>query len=246
MAARLLSGRAGAMSDRVAGWFGVSESAETPWAESRADLGHSKVAIVAAAGVFVKGQPPFRDVSLEGDFTFRAIPKDQPRGTLSFGRFWIDSRLAALDPNVVFPIERLNELERKRFIHAAAARHYSLAAYCADFAPLVNGSAKEIARRLRYDGVDKAVVLAASPLGEEAAIRVQRVIEEEGIPTIALVYSRQAALALKSPRACVLAKGALCRLDEYLDPPAQTELLVTMLRQFDAMKRGAENIHEIH
>jgi len=241
----MMVGRAGAMPERLAAVFGTATADDAPWAENKIDLAHSKVGIVTTAGLFVKGDKPFRDFGVSGDFTYRAIPKDTPLGSLSCGRFWMDPRLWALDPNVVFPAERLSELAAKGFIRAIASRHYSVANFLADVRPLVHGSAREIARRFRYDGVDKALVFAASPLGDEAAVLIQRAIEEEGVPTVSLVHSRAVVLALRAPRACILKKGALCRLREYLETSAQTELLITMLRQFESMKRGSTNVHEI-
>ncbi len=232
--ARLVRGIApGLEADAFVSALGYPELGPSVRIENHVALKRSRVSLVTTAGFFVKGDLAFREGPLYGDFTFRVIPRDMPPARLALGKAFLDRRLPLLDPNIVFPIERLKELKAEKVIQEAALYHYSLAAYCGDTDPLVGGSAKEIARRMRYEGVDKAVILPASRLGQEAAVRVQRVIEEAGIPTVSVLYSKAAAEALKPPRCVILENRPLARSEEYLDRETQKELLLKLLRKFE-------------
>lgn len=203
-------------------------------------MASSKVALVTTGGFYVKGQEPLKEQKFHGDFGYRILPRDITLSRLSIGRTLLDHRLPLLDPNILLPIDRLKELKEEGVIKEVALNHYSFSGFCSDTEPLTGGSAKEVARRLRYEGVDKTIVIAASILSQETAVQVQRVIEEEGIPTVSLLYSADAAKNLKPPRALILPQSSsLYRLEEYLDKAAQKKLLLALLRQFETAKRGA-------
>lgn len=230
---RFLKGPGRPVSDRFAAWLGCAKLEPVSCARTDVPLRRSKVAIVTTAGFFVKGQEPFREGQYGGDFTYRIIPRDVAPSKLSLGKLWADRRLPLLDPNVLFPIARLKELKEEGVIGDAARDHYSFCAFCSDYGPLLGGSAREVARRMRYEGVDRAVVIPASVLSQEAAVLIQRVIEGEGLQTVSLVYSRHAFERLRPPRAHVLGRGSLGTLEEYLDPGAQKKLLLALLSKFE-------------
>jgi len=235
--ARLAGG--GALLDAAAMAIGPLELGPPVRVETAVTLKRSRVALVTTAGLFIKGEAPLRESHYSGDFGYRIIPRDIALSRLAIGKSAIDRRLASLDPNIVFPIERLKELKDRKEIGEVAMNHYSFSGWCDDYGPLAGGSAKEVARRMRYEGVDKAVVIAASVLSQESAVIVQRVIESEGIPTVSIVYGRRAAEALKPPRCVVLEGAPLSRSEEYLDKDAQRDLLLKMVRKFEP---HAENV----
>ena len=224
------------MSDSVASLIRCRRVSGIPWARNTTALSKSKVALVTTAGFFIKGQPPFNEANVLGDFGFRTIHRDIALSKLTLAKYMVDRRLALLDPNMLFPISRLMELQRQGFIKEVAANHFSFYGYVFNLNRIMDGSAKDVARRLRYEGVDKVLVMTTSILSQEIALLVQRSIEEEGIPTVSLVYTEDAIAALKPPRTCLLAKGSLCRLEEYLDEDVQMNLVKFMLNQFDSAK----------
>ncbi|MBF0253674.1 MAG: hypothetical protein HQL11_00895 [Candidatus Omnitrophica bacterium] len=207
-----------------------------PWARNSTPLERSSVAIVSVAGLFVKGQPPFDRHGLWGDFGYRVIHRDIPSQRYTAGDPTLDARLALLDQNMLCPVERLVELSHRGVIREAARQHYSFAAFSARLGRVMDGSAKDVSRRLRYEGVDKAVILPGSVLAQTVAGLVQRAIEEEGIPTVSLLYSPEAVRCLNPPRACLLAEGSLSKLEALLDPSAQLKLLRALLDRFDAAR----------
>ncbi len=201
--------------------------------KSATPLASSCVALVTTAGYYVKGQEPFAEHRIGGDFSYRSIPKDMPLPNLVPAQYTIDRRTALLDANTLFPIDRLKELKAQGYIREVANTHYSFYSYSSSTNRVREGSAKDVARRLRYEGVDKAIIMTATPLSQEIAFLVQRSIEEEGIQTVSIGYSQHAIEALKPPRTCILTRGALCRLDEYLDVTLQMNLLTFLLSQFN-------------
>ena len=224
------------MSDRLASLIPVRCMPGTPWVRNQTALSDSVVALVTTAGVTVKGQPAFREGLIGGDFEFRMMHRDVVPQKLSFSKYMIDRRLALLDANILFPLERLRELAQEGVIKGVSEHHFSFYGYASDPNRIMDGSAKDVARRLRYEGVDKVLVMTATVLSQEIAFLVQRAIEEEGIPTVSLAYTEEAVQALKPPRACLLKKGSLSRQEAYLEEGLQMNLLRLMLNQFDAIQ----------
>jgi len=115
-----------------------------------------KVAMVTTAGVHHRDQPPFDMRDPDGDPSFRAIDVSRPVCNLMITHDYYDHRDADKDINVVFPIQRLRELERDGIIGEIASTHYGFMGHIlgAYVQTLVNRSAPEVARRLKEDGVD--------------------------------------------------------------------------------------------
>ena len=125
----------------------------TPWVTGPA-LAERRVAIVASAGLVVRGEKPFRG----GDGDFRVIPANTPSDRLLFSHISINLDRTGFqeDWNVVFPLDRLNELAANRTIGSVAANHYSFMG--ATDPKLMAPHAQQVAGRLKQDRVD-AVLL---------------------------------------------------------------------------------------
>jgi D-proline reductase (dithiol) PrdB len=130
-----------------------SSFATTPWVNGP-PLSERRVAIVSSAGLVVRGGKPFRG----RDADFRVIPSETRPEQLMFSHISInlDSGFRE-DWNVVFPLDRLRELATEGVIGSVAATHYS---FMGATDPLqMEGYAREVASRLKGDGVD-AVLLS--------------------------------------------------------------------------------------
>lgn len=211
----------------------VTRSAQVSWCRNSLPLSDSTVAVVTTAGIFVKGQEAFKEGLFDGDFSYRALHRDLAVSKFSFSRSGMDCRLAMLDFNLLFPIQRLMELKKSGVIRDVAMTHYSFFSHSFRTNRIIDGSGKEVARRLRYEGVDKVLVMTSSVLSQELAFLVQRSIEEEGIPTVSLAYTPEAVKALKPPRACLLGPRSLVLREEYLDADLQMNLVRFMLNEFE-------------
>ena len=127
----------------------------TPWVAGP-PLAQRRVAVVSSAGLVVRGEKPFRG----GDGDFRVIPSTTRPDELLFSHISINLDRTGFqeDWNVVFPLDRLNELAAEGTIGSVAATHYSFMG-ATDPVQMVEG-AKEVAGKLKADHVD-AVLLTS-------------------------------------------------------------------------------------
>jgi D-proline reductase (dithiol) PrdB len=118
-------------------------------------LAKRRVAIVSSAGLVVRGETPFRG----RDADYRAIPSTTRPDQLLHSHISInlDRTGFAEDWNVVFPLDRLNELADQGTIGTVAATHYSFMG--ATDPVQMEGYAREVAHQLKRDAVD-AVLLS--------------------------------------------------------------------------------------
>lgn len=132
------------------------ELEDVPWTPVRKPLRESKVAIVTTAGVHHRDQKPFDMDDKDGDPTFRAIDVTGPLSDLMITHDYYDHSDADKDINIVFPIERLQELEAEGAIKKVADGHYSFMGHIDSphIHTLINKSAPEVAKRLQQEGVD--------------------------------------------------------------------------------------------
>jgi D-proline reductase (dithiol) PrdB len=78
-----------------------------PWTPLRKPLAECKVALMSSGGIMYRDQPRFH----REDASYRRIPKSARRDELSVWHFGYPTRDAEVDPNCVFPLERMRELE---------------------------------------------------------------------------------------------------------------------------------------
>jgi len=125
-----------------------------PWV-SGPPLARRRVAIVSSAGLVVRGEMPFRG----RDPDYRVIPGTTTPDELLISHISINFDRTGFqeDWNVVFPLDRLNELATEGTIGSVAATHYS---FMGATDPLqMEPHARELAGRLKSDQVD-AVILS--------------------------------------------------------------------------------------
>ena len=138
-------------------------NASTPWATAASDILQGPISLVTTAGVHLIGQPPFDMEDPEGDASFRKIPSSTPAGALTITHNYYDHRDADADINVVFPWERLQDIEAEGFIGGVARRHFSFMGHIrgSRLDRLVGETAPAVAEELKRDGT-RAVVLTPS------------------------------------------------------------------------------------
>jgi D-proline reductase (dithiol) PrdB len=127
--------------------------ATRPWVEGP-PLAQRRVAVVSSAGLVVRGEKVFRG----RDPDFRAIPSTTRPDQLLMSHISINYDRTGFqeDWNVVFPLDRLNEMAADGEIGSIAATHYSFMG--ATDPVQMEDYAREVAGRLRQDQVD-AVIL---------------------------------------------------------------------------------------
>ena len=124
-----------------------------PWVTGPA-LSQRRVAIVSSAGLVVRGEMPFRG----RDPDYRVIPAAIKPEDLLISHISINFDRTGFqeDRNVVFPLDRLNDLANEDVIGSVAATHYSFMG--ATDSVQMDPHARELAGRLKRDRVD-AVIL---------------------------------------------------------------------------------------
>lgn len=83
-----------------------------PWAPLGKPLSQCKVALMSSGGILYRDQPRFH----REDASYRLIPKNARRDELSVWHFGYPTRDVVRDPNCVFPLERMRELEAEGVI----------------------------------------------------------------------------------------------------------------------------------
>jgi D-proline reductase (dithiol) PrdB len=128
--------------------------ATAPWVTGP-PLSQRRVAIVSSAGLVVRGEKPFRG----RDVDYRVIPASTRPDQLMLRHISINLDRSGFqeDWNVVFPLDRLNELAAEGMIGSVATTHYSFMG--ATDPVQMESHAREVAGHLKRDRVD-AVLLS--------------------------------------------------------------------------------------
>ena len=140
------------------------ESGEAPpWAPVTRPLGECRVALVTTSGIHHKDQQPFDMLDNEGDPSFREIEGATIASGYMITHDYYDHSDAEKDLNIIFPIDRLRELQTEGVIGDLAPRHYSFMGHIdgRHIATLVNKSARQLVEKLRQDAVDAVLLTPA-------------------------------------------------------------------------------------
>jgi D-proline reductase (dithiol) PrdB len=125
-----------------------------PWVAGP-PLSQRRVAIISTAGLQRRGDRPF----MEGTADFRVIPGDIGTGDLVMSHISVNFDRTGFqqDLNVVFPLDRLNELAAEGVIGSVAGFHYSFmgATDPREMEPTV----RHLAGLLKDDAVDAVLMV---------------------------------------------------------------------------------------
>ena len=163
LVARLLTRFPGLVDRWAKGRSFAPVAGDGPWAPLAKPLARCKVALVTTGGVHLKSQPPFDMANPDGDPTFREIPLGAPRGEIVITHDYYDHRSADRDLNVIFPLDRLEELAREGRIGGLAPLHLGFMGHVDGplVGRLVNETAPAAARRLAETGADAVLLTPA-------------------------------------------------------------------------------------
>ncbi len=129
-------------------------SEEVPWTPYRGTPDRQTVALITSGGLYLKDrQPAFNTVSIHGDPSFREIPRTARQQDFGIAHAHYDHSLAEQDINVIFPLERLIELETQGLIGRIADMQYSFS-YVNDILTLLNESIPQLLHKLKQAAVD--------------------------------------------------------------------------------------------
>jgi len=129
-------------------------SEDVPWTVYRGKPSEQAIALITSGGLYLKGsQPPFDTTSIHGDPSFREIPKTARQEDFGIAHAHYDHSLAEQDINVIFPLQRLIELEREKAIGKGADTHYSFS-YVNDIVTLLTESVPQLLQKLKAAAVN--------------------------------------------------------------------------------------------
>lgn len=130
-----------------------------PLAKSVKPLADSRLTFVSTAGVQPKGSLPFDTTHPIGDYTFRPVPSESAPADLEIHQLKYPTSGAEKDLNVIFPIERLQELVRDKHVLELTENFFSFVGYNMDPERLEKTLAEDIADAVEGEKPD--VVLLA-------------------------------------------------------------------------------------
>ncbi len=132
-----------------------------PLACLRQPLSASRLTFVSTAGVQPAGTLPFDTAHPVGDYTFRRVPSASSPADLEIHQLKYPTHGAARDLNVIFPIERLQELAAEGIVGGLSANFFSFIGYNMDPERLERTLAEDIAEQVAAEGTDVALLSPA-------------------------------------------------------------------------------------
>jgi len=139
----------------------ITKESYVPLARLKMPLSESRLTFVSTAGVQPKGTLPFDTVHPVGDYTFRRVPSNSKPSDLEIHQLKYPTAGAARDLNVIFPIERLQELASEGVVGDLAPNFFSFIGYNMDAERLERTLAEDIADAVEADGADVALMAPA-------------------------------------------------------------------------------------
>ncbi len=132
-----------------------------PLARLRKPVAEARLTFVSSAGVQPKGTLPFDVVHPVGDYSFRRVPSNSKPAELEIHQIKYPTNGAVRDLNVIFPIERLQELAAEGRIGTLTPNFFSFIGYQMDPPTFERTLAEKIAEAVAADGADAALLCPA-------------------------------------------------------------------------------------
>ena len=137
----------------------ITKNNFVPLAKLKKPLSESRLTFVSTAGVQPKGTLPFDTAHPIGDYSFRPVTSASEPTDLEIHQLKYPTAGAERDLNVIFPIERLQELAEEKFIGGLTTNFFSFIGYNMDAERLERTLAEDIAEAVEAEKPD--VVLLA-------------------------------------------------------------------------------------
>ncbi|MGI9222587.1 MAG: glycine/sarcosine/betaine reductase selenoprotein B family protein [Woeseiaceae bacterium] len=176
----------------------LPEFETTPFVEP-GPLSAAKVAIVTTAGLHRENAPGF-EIG-DSDYHYETLPRDVRDLKLGHHSVNFDRGGFAADLNVVYPIDRLQELASAGVIGEVAENHYAFAGnQSATVSEIRLDSGPHCAKKMREENVDVVLLTGTCPLCPRTVCTLAHVFESAGIATIVVTRARDVAERTRVPR----------------------------------------------
>ncbi len=139
----------------------ITKDDVVPLAPLRRPLAQSRLTFVSTAGVQPRGTLPFDVVHPVGDYTYRRVPSHSPPADLEIHQLKYPTDGAHRDLNVIFPIERLQELAGEGVVGGLTPSFFSFIGYNMDPDLLERTLAEDLAEAVAAEHADLALLSPA-------------------------------------------------------------------------------------
>jgi D-proline reductase (dithiol) PrdB len=139
----------------------ISKDDLVPLAPLRVPLSEARLTFVSTSGVQPRGTLPFDTVHPVGDYTYRAVPSDSSPDDLEIHQLKYPTDGAHRDLNVIYPIERLQELRDEGVVGGLTPSFFSFIGYNMDPDLLERTLAEDLAQAVADQHADLALLAPA-------------------------------------------------------------------------------------
>jgi D-proline reductase (dithiol) PrdB len=138
----------------------IEKESFVPLARVKKPLSESKLTLISSCGVHAKSDPPLDVCHPFGDFRFRRVRSNLRHEDLVIHQLKYPHDDADLDINVIFPIERLQELASEGVLGGLTTNFFSFIGYSMDPEKFERTVAKDIAESVAVEERADAALLA--------------------------------------------------------------------------------------
>ena len=145
------------------GYQSQQSDGASPWIAPATPLKQARLALVTTSGIHHPAQEPFNMSDPNGDPTYRVIDGATIFKDFKITHDYYDHSDARKDPNIVLPIDRVQELVDEGSIGSISQNHYALMGHIdgEHIETLKTKTAPEIVRDLKKDKVDIVLLVPA-------------------------------------------------------------------------------------
>ena len=147
----------------VQGYSPRESAGDIPWAEPVKPLHQAKLALVTTSGIHHRNQQGFDMGDKNGDPSYRTLDGKELFDDFQITHDYYDHSDARKDPNIIFPLDRLEELVAEGALGSLARTHYAFMGHidAEHITTLIEKTAREVAARLKKDQVDIVLLTPA-------------------------------------------------------------------------------------
>lgn len=133
-----------------------ASSGDIPWVRPAVPLHRAKLALVTTAGIHHPEQQPFDMNDANGDPSFRVVDTNRLFSDFAITHDYYNHSDADKDPNIILPLDRLQEMVAEKKLGSLADSHYSFMGHIdgPHIDTLTTKTAIAVAQKLRRDKVD--------------------------------------------------------------------------------------------